>query len=318
MAVKPHRAVDWNEKAIAKVIAERGYVLAGVKVDGMRCHVLQVDGKVHFLTRSGIEIPSLANYAEYFEKRWRSQFNLADYHVLDCEVVLLGVDFQTGCGILRRDEVLAEYVPQFVVLDIVTQAHLRNEYTGELHAGFEARYAGIVGRFPVHVAMKSNALVVSESLAKLSSLSMIAEHYATVRGMGFEGLVVKDPACTIKNGKVSGAWKVKPGCGADFAPGWEGDGVVTGYVWGDEDKANAGKIVGFRVKLESGVEVNVTGLTQEQMEVFTDPTHPQGERGGYIGRYVEIKAMELTPAGSLRHPTFNRFRDLESAPGVKS
>jgi ATP-dependent DNA ligase len=341
MTVKPHRAVDYSEPAILKVIAERGYVLAGIKVDGMRCHVLKVAGKVHFLTRAGIEIPALVNYAEYFEKRWLSQYNLADHHVLDCEVVLLGVDFETGCGILRRDEALQEHEPQFVVLDILTQDRLQGVCRAEAQPPFFARYANVVGRFPLQVGSRTVAPVVSESIAKVTSLAELQAVYETTRRLGWEGLVVKDPSCPPRNGKVTGAWKVKPGCGAEFAPGWEGDGKIVGYVWGDDEKANAGKIVGFRVALEDGTEVSTTGLTQEQMAEYTalatsmcpcdglchqrglasdevDRTCKAVYNYPLIGRYAEVKAMEKTKTGSLRHPRFIRFRDLDSHPGVKA
>jgi ATP-dependent DNA ligase len=133
--------------------------------------------------------------------------------------------------------------------------------------------------------------------------------------MGYEGVIVKDPRAEVRNGKVAGFWKLKPGCGM---PGWEGDGVVIGYVWGDADKANAGKIVGFRVRLEDGSESNATGLTQAQMEEYTNAVAPWDHTtkiAPYIGRIARIEAMERTNGGSLRHPRFIGFRDLDSAQG---
>lgn len=328
LPVKPHRAVDFNEKAIRKVIAERGYVLAGIKVDGMRCLVLKIDGEVMFLTRAGIEIPALARYKEEFGASWLKDWNLTDTMVLDCEVWLPSMSFEEGCGMLRRDEVLPHGLAQFVVLDIVSKAQLLAQPV-ELTASYVNRHASIVGRF-TNLLGRSDKLIVSEAIAKITDFDDISTTYGVARRMGFEGLVVKDPALAPRNGKVSGFWKVKPGCGADFAPGWEGDGKIIGYVWGDSEKANAGKIVGFRVALEDGTEVNATGMTQAQMDAYTaavntflnaQPTHDlYGYLPGspFIGRYAEVTAMEKTAGGSLRHPSFRRFRDLDSAPGVKA
>jgi ATP-dependent DNA ligase len=332
LPVKPHRAVDWNEKAIAKVLAERGFVLAGVKVDGMRCLILKIDGEVMFLTRAGIEIPALARYKEEFKERWVQEWALGHDLVLDCEVWVPSMSFEEGGGVLRRDEVVPHGLVQFVVLDIINKGQLLAQ-PQEVQASYTARHASIVGRFPVTLAQSYatdfeglHSLIVSEALAKVTGIEQIPGVYNTARMMGFEGLVIKDPALSPRNGKVSGMWKAKPGCGADFAPGWEGDGKIIGYVWGDESKANAGKIVGFRVALEDGTEVNATGLTQEFMRAATDALHQWdstdayecGQRHPHIGRYVEVTAMEKTAGGSLRHPSFRRFRDLDSAQGVKA
>ncbi|QJD54789.1 putative DNA endonuclease [Pseudomonas phage MR5] len=328
LPVKPHRAVDFNEKAIRKVIAERGYVLAGIKVDGMRCLVLKIEGEVMFLTRAGIEIPALARYKEEFGASWLKDWNLTDTMVLDCEVWLPSMSFEEGCGMLRRDEVLPHGLAQFVVLDIISKAQLLAQPV-ELVASYVNRHASIVGRFTETLVAGYKAgdggLVVSEALSKVTDFDAIADVYTTVRRMGFEGLVVKDPALAPRNGKVSGFWKVKPGCGADFAPGWEGDGKIIDYVYGDPTKANRGKVVGFRVALEDGTEVNATGLTQAQMDEYTDAISTWGAQGlkavggsPFIGRYAEVTAMEKTASGSLRHPSFRRFRDLDSAPGVKA
>lgn len=323
LPVKSHRAVDWNEKAIRKVIAERGYVLAGIKVDGMRCHILKIDGEVMFLTREGIEIPALARYKEQFKDAWQKNWALTDYLVLDCEVWIPSMNFEEGGGMLRRDAALPEGLAQFVVLDIISKEQLL-AHPVELTAPYVSRHAGIVGRFPSVFGEQNFDLMVSEALAKVDNFDDLPRIYGVSRQMGFEGLVIKDPSLKPRNGKVSGMWKVKPGCGAEFAPGWEGDGRIIGYVWGDESKANAGKIVGFRVALEDGTEVNATGLTQAQMEEYTSEYTRMAKVASMagpffaLGRYAEVTAMEKTAGGSLRHPSFRRFRDLDSAPGVKA
>lgn len=325
LPVKAHRAVDWNEKAIRKVIAERGYVFAGIKVDGMRCHVLKIDGEVVFLTREGIEIPALAAYKQRFKDAWQKNWALTEELVLDCEVWVPGVTFEESCGLLRRDASIDDagliVGPQFVVLDIISKGQLCAE-PQDLTAAYVARHTSIVGRFPSVFGPQNFDIMVSEALAKVTDVADLPLIYGVSRKMGFEGLVVKDPSLAPRNGKVSGMWKVKPGCGAEFAPGWEGDGKIVGYVWGDDAKANAGKIVGFRVALEDGTEVNATGLTQQLIYLYTEDV--KLFHGGattqepFIGRYAEVTAMEKTAGGSLRHPSFRRFRDLDSAPGVKA
>lgn len=313
-----HRAVNWNEKAIQKCIDEDGYVLVGIKVDGMRCHVMFVDGELHFLTREGIEINALKKQAaihDYFVTRWYDEWKLSPNCVLDCEVWIPGLSFQEGIGILRRDAAvdIQEHAPQFVVLDCISRDELLDQRPADfVGVRFAARYPAIVQRWPYifGTAATGGRGVVSEALKYCESIEEIRNLYTRVRELGHEGLIVKAASGKPRNGKVAGQWKLKPGGGA---PGWEGDGEVVGYVWGDADKANAGKVVGFRVRLEDGSESNATGLTQAQIAQYTGAV--KGFES-YIGRLARIEAMERTPSGSLRHPKFCGFRDLDHAPGV--
>ena len=162
---------------------------------------------------------------------------------------------------------------------------------------------------------------MQEQYWSVRSIDDIRDLYQRARAAGYEGLILKDPHLLPRNGKVSGWWKVKPGCGAEFAPGFEADGIVVGYVWGDAEKANAGRIVGFRVRLEDGSEVNATGITQEQMALYTvnyKETTTSEWGTPYIGRACRVSGMERTKDGSIRHPHFDGFRDLDSAQGVKA
>lgn len=317
-----HRAVNWNEKAVQKVIDTHGYVLAGVKVDGMRCHALYdpLDG-VRFVTREGIEIKSLEHQRAYFTIHWERVWGLHKDLVLDFEVYVPGVSFQEGCGLLRREAPLARK-PQFVALDILHRDRLLGKDAAKVadfvEPPFFARHSALIAKFP-HILGSlgsESQLVVVEPLAKCLSIDAVKMTYNTARGLGYEGLICKDPKLAPRNGKVAGQWKLKPGGGM---PGWEGDGKIVGYVWGDDAKANSGMIVGFRVLLENGQECNATGLTQDQMRAYTSEYEQwKNIANPYIGRYAQVEAMEQTDGGSLRHPKFVRFRDLEYAPGIKS
>ena len=218
-------------------------------------------------------------------------------------------------GHLRRDTPLVdELLPavKFVIFDLVRTAVVVGG--GDSPPRYD-RLSPLRWRVQRDAPHQEEGGLYLEAHVEVYTLADIARLYATVRRAGHEGLVLKDPLIGYRNGKVSGWWKVKPGCGAEFAPGFEADGVVVGYVWGDEDKANAGKIVGFRVKLEDGSEVSATGLTQAQMQHYTSNYHATAYEVGitrtiYIGQHCRVSGMERTKDGSIRHPHFDGFRDI--------
>lgn len=306
-APKPHKAVDWNQKAIEKALS-KGPLWAVIKYDGFRCLITNLDGEVRITTREGIELTSL--------EQWRPVFadilvELAHDAVLDCEVYIPGIPFEEASGHFRREAPIPKDIAakvQFCVFDCVPRSCVladapysptRRERLGHLHG----------------IPFNPHNVVHRESHWVANTVPEVARLYTLVRRHGWEGLILKDPDLHYRNGKVTGWWKVKPGCGADFAPGFEADGVVVGYVWGDETKGNAGKIVGFRVKLEDGTEVNATGLTQEQMGQYTSNYHATAYEVGiaqtiYIGWHCRVSGMERTKDGSIRHPHFDGFRDV--------
>jgi ATP-dependent DNA ligase len=321
-APAPHRAVDWNEKAVAKRLL-KGPLVAGVKLDGFRCLILKLDGKLVCTTREGIEMTSLRPFYNDLDAiLWNPSVIsgiTADICVYDCEVIIHDLAFEDMSGHFRREEPIAEELRkdvQFCLLDYGPSYHYAKE--GTFDRAFEDRRTDLnCLQLPtLDYTARSEALVVTEGLARVRSVMDIKHLYERVRTGGKEGLVVKDPDMIARTGKVTGWWKVKPGCGAEWAPGFEADGKVVGYVWGDEKKANFGKIVGFAVELESGRIVNATGLSQDAMQRYTAQFLSDG--GFALGRCCRVTAMEETKDGSLRHPHFDGFRDIDGAEGVKA
>jgi ATP-dependent DNA ligase len=294
---------------VQAVIDEHGHVLCGIKVDGIRAHLFRRDSKLHIVTRAGHEILAMSEWHERILGTW-DVIGFSPEAVLDCELHIPGVDFQKTSGLLRRNDPLGEeYGPQFVILDVYGMDHLLGNKADS--PAFGHRLTSIARKLNGKTLLDSAEIFVGEALTAAYTLDGVRGAYKDARGMGYEGVIVKDPRAEVRNGKVAGFWKLKPGCGM---PGWEGDGVVIGYVWGDADKANAGKIVGFRVRLDDGSESNATGLTQAQMEELTAEYNHWGI-SAHMGRIARIEAMERTNGGSLRHPRFIGFRDLDSAPG---
>lgn len=312
---KPHRAVDWNERAVQRAL-DRGPVLACYKVDGIRCLVRLFNGVPTITTREGIEIEALRPYAAtVFEETlelW--DYISAERYVLDCEVFIKDVDFDTGSGVLRRRSPLPQtYKPVFVVFDFCTVRQMLGE--PEPCDTYDLRYrhrllCTHLSPFEAHRRLSEPATVVHEMSFWAHTSGDIDDIYGYARRDGYEGLVVKDPSLLYRNSKVTGWWKRKPEISED--------GIVTDYVWGEEGKANEGKAVGYVVELESGETVRATGLTREQIEEATWCATVAPPERSHVGRYVEVTAMERTASGKLRHPAFKCFRDMPGAEGVKS
>ena len=75
-------------------------------------------------------------------------------------------------------------------------------------------------------------------------------------------------------------------------------------------------MIGFEVLLESGTVVSANNISQELMDEFTSLVLEHGDTY-FNGWKCQIKYMEKTPDGSLRHPSFECFRGTESQPEVK-
>lgn len=297
--IKPdcHRPVNWNEKAVLKALKECGYLFVQHKEDGFRFHAfLDAADTVRIVTREGIEIKAL-EVAKV--KLYDLLSALPPGFMVDGEATIPGIPFEEASGHLRRFELVQLPVVFYVwdtfpVRTLVGDAPWYDTYADRLNALVWAWQSS-------DVAAEDVQCITCETA---QSLAEMEQFFEDARAKGKEGLVVKRPDLPVINGKRSGQWKMKPSDNCD--------GIVRGLVWGTPGLGNAGKVVGFTVELESGVLCDVTGITRDQMELFT--TWGQA----LLGRYVEIAYMEMTAAGSLRHPSFVQFRDLDYAVGWKS
>ncbi|BEQ12874.1 putative DNA ligase [Pseudomonas phage Ep4] len=304
-APNAHRPVSWNEKAVLKAFENRGYLFAQVKEDGIRFHAwLDEADVVRIVTREGIEIKSLIAAKEALRELLCA---LPDGFVLDGEATVPGLTFEAASGALRRSRPIEDAVTFFVwdtfplTALLGTVAGFTETYADRLHL-LVGTWANTQTPMYHHVE-----LIECETV---HSLEAAQQFFDGARAQGKEGLVLKDPDQPMTNGKRSGQWKMKASetC----------DGLIRGYVWGTPGLGNAGRIIGFTVELESGTLCDVTGLTQGLMDDVTAERQQNSGGPSALGRYVEIAYMEQTANGSLRHPSFVRFRDMDYASGWKA
>lgn len=337
----PHKAVSFVESAVKKALDKAGYLICDVKYDGVRGNIV-VDNTADsaWLSRVSKEIPALSHLNGY-DKRWEMLLKddrciFPDGFMLDGELMVKGVDFNTGSGLLRtkwvKDKNLEFNTDENFVEAVDMYGKIRKNHPFMLSP--EKLKVVLYGVMPFDSMVSGETYEVMNLLMRehvKAMLPVLREHfpeiewdisesyevydyveltalYEKARADGHEGLVVKDPLAFYQRGKKSGFWKLKPEC--------EADGVIQGVNWGTPGLANEGKVIGFNVLLESGCVVDANNISQALMEEFTANVKEHGE-DFYTGWQCQVNYMEETKKGSLRHPSFTCFRGVESDPTVK-
>lgn len=332
----PHRAVDYSESGIKKALEAAGSLEAEVKYDGVRLNLLVLrEGETYWLSRESKPLPALEWMNSelgnaWTQADWRWFLRQAGYEgvglMIDGEVMVKGVDFNTSSGLIRTkwlkpgNEEFAECYPGrgkkvpfwvarsrlkvvvYGVVDMTTIADQKAE--GPIHSVTRLKAEAIVPLLQKYLPEIDWVLSESHTVFSLESLRDL---YEEKRADGQEGLVVKDPLGRWKRGKKSGMWKMKPS--------EEADGHVVRPVWGTEGLANEGMVIGFDVMLENGMEVSATNISRALMSEFTE--NVKSDPDYYKGWACQITYMEETPDGSLRHPSFDQWRGTEDNPTVK-
>ncbi|UNI71126.1 putative DNA ligase, ATP-dependent [Providencia phage EPr2] len=358
---KPHRAVDYSESGVKKALEAAGSLEAEVKYDGVRVNIpVFPTGETQWLSRESKELPALSWLSvpedihqspgeQQKASYWRWFLKQAGFEgvglMIDGEVMVKGVDFNTSSGLIRtkyRDHKNHEFAVggtptdrksrkglfnlkpehiKVIVYGIIDLPTIESGAEGPIHSVTRLRTEAIVPLLQKYFPEIDWVLSESRTVYDLESLNSL---YEQKRLEGHEGLVVKDPLGKYKRGKKSGMWKMKPEETID--------GTVCGLVWGTPGKANEGKVIGFEVLLEDGMVVNACGLTEEQKDEFTakvkqtisfredfeDFGSEPEDTNPYHGWQCEVLFMERFPDGSLRHPSFKCWRGTEDNPTVKS
>lgn len=334
----PFKAVSYVESAVNKALDKAGYLIADIKYDGVRGNIV-VDNTADsmWLSRVSKEIPALSHLNGY-DKRWEMLLKddrciFPDGFMLDGELMVKGVDFNTGSGLLRTKWLKQK---NFMYTDC---SEWGKECKGKpFELDIKRLKVVLYGVMPFDSMVSGETYEVMNLLMRehvKAMLPVLREHfpeiewdisesyevydmvelnalYEKARADGHEGLVVKDPLAFYQRGKKSGFWKLKPEC--------EADGVIQAVNWGTPGLANEGKVIGFEVLLESGRVVSANNISQALMDEFTAAVkHAESVGMGmpYTGFACQVAYMEETPDGSLRHPSFVMFRGVESDPTVK-
>lgn len=348
----PFRPTDYNEKAMLAVL-DLSYLIVDVKKDGVRLNlVVGPDAgeghPVEWLSREGKQFPAIAKDTPLdADERWADFFHehkgegmFAEGFMLDAELIVLDplgteVPCKTTSGCLRRKEQplpvdrLRVYVFDIIPLDAVMSGKEYEVMQAVRKVHVEYQVACLKKVFPEIewivaesyevYSMETMPVVLRDSTDEDGNMTTVELQpplslerlYEVVRERGEEGLVAKDPMGFYRRSKVSGWWKMVPDDNED--------GVIQGPIWGTEGLANEGKVIGFKVLLESGHVVNACKISKALMEEFTAiAMQPRWWVDGKMvlnpwdGWTAKVTFMERYPDGSLRHPSFDSFRGISS------
>lgn len=314
ITINPAKPVKFSLNALVKVLETSGSLIADVKMDGVRCHMVilptadvrgQPAARLYALSRTNKAIPALRELFASADDMITlgtllSESLYPEGIIIDGEMMVKGVDFNTGSGMLRRKTPIDVTKLTYVIYGILPAQDIIKDPAAEIPVAncvMQAQCQVLIHQVRELLPQLDWNLVTSYDVFDMEALT---ELYEMVVNGGGEGLVVKDPMAYWKRGKKVGWWKMKS---EDTI-----DGNVVGVLWGTEGKANEGKVIGFEVLLENGVVVNACGLTQDQMTHFTDSILIDPDY--YNNWSVQVKFMERTPDGSLRHPSFDCWRGM--------
>lgn len=262
-------------------------VLVQPKLDGFRAIYIPGTG---FMGRNGKALPNV-NFSEHFP----TLFEVSDF-VFDGELYSEG-GFNTIASVLNsEDKPLKrtkgkEYNIRYHIYDGMP---LKDWKEQGCKLGYSDRQEEVNKR--IREIFKIGAHIRQVSSLVANNQEELEKFHALNLKTGFEGSMLKDPNGLYQWKRVrlstQTMMKLKPIITEDVK--------VTGFVEGE------GRLQGKLGKLLvdfNGVKVGVgTGFTDTEREkVWND-------RPYYIGKMVEVKGMEKTPDGSIRHPVFVRWR----------
>ena len=224
LIINPANPVKFNEAAVAKIIDEQGSIIADIKSDGVRCELVikpcedvrdQPAARCYAFSRSDKLLPALRELFQTDDDRLALGQLLRESRypegiVIDGEMMVKGVDFQTGSGLLRRkapiDVARLEYVVYgYIPLDhIITKG--KRESLPTVNCVMQAQIGVLIHQVKELLPTLSWSQVTSYDVFDMPSLY---ELYETVREAGHEGLVLKAPLSPWHRGKKVGWFKMK-------------------------------------------------------------------------------------------------------------
>lgn len=266
---------------IADITKVRYPLYVQPKLDGYRCIYKQG----YMWSRSGKPFAN-KNIPEYFE----NVFGINTV-VLDGEIYAPGYTFNQLQTIMNKVDAALPSGLKYFIYDCMPVEHWA---ANKCPKPYSERYR-LLNEMVAEIADPQKVLSISND--KVQTSGEVVALYKSFLKRGLEGAMLKDPEGLYRWKRVS----VKSGEMLKVKPFKEVDLEITGFYEGKGK--HTGKAGGFIVDF-NGVAVRVgSGLDDDTREAVWN------NKKDYLGKTIEIRYLEVTEDGSLRHPSFIRFRE---------
>lgn len=245
------------------------------KLDGIRCMALVRNHEVKLLSRQGKEFPFLNHI--------KKSLSVLEDVVLDGELYLHGMDFQTTASIVRKSKTVHpdESKLQFHVFDLVSNEDFSKRYE---------KYKAICEKLPLHI--------VSVPQAKVTTLNMINQLHAEYLQRCYEGSMLRNLTGGYQLNQRSYDLQKKK----DFI---DEEYEIVGYKTG---KGKFADIPTFELKTVEGYNFEATpkGSAEKRSQYLADAE-------SLIGKFATVRYFEKTSSEESvpRFPVLITIRDYE-------
>ena len=270
-------------------------VIASPKLDGIRCILLNNNGRTKAVARSWKPIPN------NFVRNWL-EHNLSPG--FDGELMIRGAFNEVSSAIMRSSG-----EPDF-------QYHIFDYVSGDLDMPFSKR---IAERDSVLAGRNGHIILVEQRLCR--NVEELTSFYEECLAKGYEGVCLRDPKSPYKLGRSS----EREGYLLKLKPVDDGEAKIIGFnekmhngneakkdLLGHTERSSflsglipTGVLGSFEVvDLKTGVQFGCSGLTYEQRELYWK------NQKDLLGKIIKYKYQGLGVNLAPRFPVFLGFRDV--------
>ncbi len=264
-------------------IKDQGLIGIEPKLDGLRCIAITKGGNTNLYSRNGKVITT--NYENTIVRDINelvSNGKIPDNIIFDGE--LMGKDFTATVSQFRRKTGADVSSHFYHIFDYMTYDEWQKQETSLTSQSMR----NILEDFCLDSVSKF-LTIVPRDIVLPEQIEKQHDHYVS---LGYEGAMIKILDSKYKFGRGFNVMKLKNFHDIDLE--------VVGFEEGTGKYKNS---LGSVIVKYNNVRINIgSGFSDEQrLQIWNN-------RGKYRNKIVEVRYQELTPDGSLRFPTFRKWR----------
>lgn len=249
------------------------------KLDGIRCIAIVKNGVCTLYSRNGKSIPN------FVETVGKDLLQFGD-GVFDGEI--MSADFLAMMSQFRRKNSVNTTDVKYFVFDWLP---IDSWFTRSCNLTCQERREILED-----MMINSKCDFVSLIHRDIAKVEDIVKMHDVYEAQGYEGVMIKVLDAQYTFDRSFTVMKLKMFSDIDV--------IISGLYEGKDGTKNRGSLGGIYVYTPQGVRVGVGSGFSDELR-----TEMWGNKDRYLGKLVEVRYQEVTEDGSLRFPTFRRFRN---------